>query len=257
MVSLADQGYLTSKTRSVNTSPRSIRPKSTTSRSCAFSMSSGLYSSQEYQVEPNLTLAQSTTGLRSMFTPGTQIAYDSKGMQAAGRAELATVRRRRSPTSRSSAPAPTNTHYDNFGTNPSVPGGITTTATDDTSECSRGGTNDVGDRVLTTRALGWMFINYTEGFPIYYSYNPYYQYGRTDRVRLRLLGTRANSGNRRSRGGRRTAPMARSRGSTSVATSTASSCRSTTTRRTTTSSSTHRSSSSRRYAMRSTRTTAM
>ncbi len=163
-----------------------------TIRQC-FSMSSGLFSDRNYQWDPTMTLEEAAESIAVYtpleFAPGTMLGYDGKGMQAAGRAmEVAVGMDWRDIADEFlfDRLGMDNTSYDFFGPlNPAVAGGINTTPRDYLTYLQmlhQGGVFD-GDNILSDWAMGEMFLNNTDGLPVYYSAWPsgdFYLYGMTD-----------------------------------------------------------------------------
>ena len=142
----------------------------------AFSMSSGLFDETRPHTNPLLTLEQSVNviALNTPFLfspPGSNIAYDGKQMQVVGRiAEVVTGNDWRSLAKAQlfDQCGMTSTHYDVFGTNPAVAGGISTTARDylvylkmimDGGVCN-------GIQVLSAESIREMFTNQTNNAPV-------------------------------------------------------------------------------------------
>lgn len=147
-----------------------------TVRQC-FSMTSGLFGGLRHEINPLLTLEESVTRIASstpvVFPPGTQMAYDGKGMQVAGLAaqnvtgidwRLLAAQRLFSPLQM------TSTSYTEFGLNPAVAGGVRTSANDYLRYLQMildGGVWD-GQRILSPESIAEIFTNQSYGLPIYH-----------------------------------------------------------------------------------------
>jgi CubicO group peptidase (beta-lactamase class C family) len=143
----------------------------------AFSMRHGIDSAVAYEHDPRFTLAESVarigfTGYLVFAPAASQLGYDGAGMQAVGRiAELLTgqawetVARTRI-LDRCDMPQ---ADYLQFDPNPSVPGGLRSTA-DETiryAEMIIEGGWCAGQRVLSDAAIEQMFVNATRDLPVY------------------------------------------------------------------------------------------
>ncbi len=162
-----------------------------TIRQC-FSMTSGLFGGVMYEINPLLTLEQSVSRIAQntpvVFPPGTQMAYDGKGMQVAGLAaqnatgvdwRLLAAQRIFNPLGM------TSTSYSEFGLNPSIGGGVRTSAVDYLRYLKMildGGVS-AGQTILSPAAIGELFTNQSYGLPIYHlplgfaNGSPWFPYG--------------------------------------------------------------------------------
>lgn len=144
-----------------------------------WAMRHGIDSTVPYEHSPLYTLSQSVAllghnGYLVHSPAGTQLGYDGAGMQAVGRiAELRTgqaweqIARTRILDRCGMA----TTDYGQFSPNPSVPGGLRSTAEESINYAQmiidRGWY--AGQRVLSDAALDRMFTNGTRGLPVFYS----------------------------------------------------------------------------------------
>ncbi len=157
----------------------------------AWAMRHGIDSAVAYEHDPRFTLAESVTriGLTGYLVfdpPATQLGYDGAGMQTVGRiAELRTgqawqtVARTRI-LDRCNMPQ---TDYGQFDPNPSVPGGLRSTAeeTIDYAQMIIDRGWCVGQRVLSDAAIEQLFFNATRDLPVHHTpwpaSHPLYPYG--------------------------------------------------------------------------------
>ncbi len=156
----------------------------------AFSMTSGLFSSERYEIKSTLTLEESVDLIAEntpmYFAPGTMMAYDGSGMQTVGRiAEVVTGKdwqtiAREQILDKCGMSATT---YDVFGKNPAIAGGIRSSARD-YMRFLRMVFHDgmhQGERVLSTESINEMFTNQSGTAPVFYSPFPHghsdYAYG--------------------------------------------------------------------------------
>lgn len=162
-----------------------------TIRQC-FSMTSGLISEEQEELNPLFTLAQSVDSIAFnvplSFEPGTAIAYDGAGMQAVGRVcEIATgLGWRQLAANRILQPlGMTHTAYNRFGLNPAIAGGVTSSGNDymHMLEMLQDGGVYNGQTVLSPEAVE-VFWEYLGDVPILLSpwleYSEYYPYGTDD-----------------------------------------------------------------------------
>ncbi len=143
----------------------------------AWAMRHGIDSAVAYEHDPHFTLSESVvriglTGYLVFAPPGSQLGYDGAGMQTVGRiAELRTGLAWET-VARSRILDPCNmpqTDYRQFDPNPSVPGGLRSSA-EETSDYAqmiidRGWC--AGQRVLSDAAIEQLFSNATRGLPVY------------------------------------------------------------------------------------------
>lgn len=157
----------------------------------AFAMRHGIDSAVAYEHDARFTLAESVTrigltGYLVFAPPATQLGYDGAGMQTVGRiAELRTglawesVARSRI-FDRCDMPQ---TDYGQFAPNPSVPGGLRSSAeeTIDYAEMILERGWCAGQRVLSDAAIAQLFANATRGLPVHNTpwpaSHPLYPYG--------------------------------------------------------------------------------
>lgn len=147
-----------------------------------FSMSSGLFSIENYETDRSLTLEESVNliaqNVPMVYEPGTMMAYDGSGMQTVGRiAEIVcgtdwkTIAKERL-FNKCDMPS---ADYDAFGLNPGISGGARTTPLEYLNFLQMimndGVYNDVV--VLSPESVDIMFTNQTGDLPIYYSPFPY------------------------------------------------------------------------------------
>jgi CubicO group peptidase (beta-lactamase class C family) len=156
----------------------------------AWAMRHGIDGPIAYEHSPLFTLEESVVriGLTAslVFPPGERLGYDGKGMQTVGRiAELRTGQAweqiaRSRIFERCDMPQ---ADYEQFDPNPSVPGGLRSTAEETIGYArmiiDRGWFG--GQRVLSVAAIEQMFTNATRGLPVHYSpwpaNHPLYPYG--------------------------------------------------------------------------------
>ncbi len=157
----------------------------------AWAMRHGIDTAIAYEHDPRFTLAESVnriglTGFLVFAPPGAQLGYDGAGMQTVGRiAELRTGQAwgtlaRTRILDRCDM---TQADYGQFDPNPSVPGGLRSTAEETINYAQmiidRGWY--AGQRVLSDAAIEQIFSNTTRGLPVHHTpwpaSHPLYPYG--------------------------------------------------------------------------------
>lgn len=156
----------------------------------AFSISSGLFSNQQYETKIGITLEESVNLIAQnvplVFAPGSMLAYEGAGMQTVGRiAEIVTGKDWQTVAEEQilNKCGMTKTTYNVFGKNPAIAGGIRSHANDYMKFLKMVANNGVyaGQTVLNQQSIAEMFINQTGSLPIYYTFwpedHPDYAYG--------------------------------------------------------------------------------
>lgn len=161
-----------------------------TIRQC-FAMNSGLsLRDPDYEIDPDLTLAQSVSLIAQhtpiVFAPGTQLDYEGDGMQVVGRICEVVSGKDWHTLAREVLfdPLEMNTaDYLNFGVNPAIAGGARCSAADYLKFLRmilQNGLAENGTPVISSRSVQEFFTNQTLGLPEYYSPaqdSPFYAYG--------------------------------------------------------------------------------